>query len=111
MKEKILDFITKGTNICGRTVSLVLTSANLIFVVVSSILSCVKLKKGWKIAGVLGSCGLSTVFAWLQSRWVFKRDCKNEGVYFKHFTYMDRIKWAIKGDDYLEECYEDPYED
>jgi hypothetical protein len=105
------DFITKGTNVFGRTISVVLTAVNLMLAIALSILSCKKLKKGWKIVGVIASNGLVSVISWLESRYAVKKDCENEGLRFKHFTYVDKIKWLMEGDDYLENCYEDPYEE
>jgi hypothetical protein len=97
--------------ILGCTINAFLTAVSGILAIVMSILSCIKLKKWWKIVGVISSCGLTSVISWLESRYFFKKDCKENNYIFKHYSYIDRIKWIIKGDDYLEECYEDPYED
>lgn len=106
--KKILE---RNETILGCTINVFLTAVNGILAIVMCILSCVKLKKWLKIAGVIASCGLTSVIAWLESRYLFKKECEENNCIFKHYTYIDRIKWIIKGDDYLENCYEDPYED
>lgn len=106
--KKILE---RNETILGCTINVFLTAVNGILAIVMSVLSCVKLKKWLKIAGVIGSCGLVSIISWLESRYLFKKECEENNCIFKHYTYIDRIKWIIKGDDYLENCYEDPYED
>ena len=106
--KKILEH---SETIFGCTINVFLTAVNAILAIVMSVLSCIKLKKWWKIVGVIGSCGLVSVISWLESRHIFKKDCEERNVIFKHYSYIDRIKWIINGDDYLETCYEDPYED